>query len=153
MGNQNSLENQLIYGKTRSQTIDKQLKLESKRASKITKILLLGGGESGKSTIVKQMKILHSNGFTEKECLEYRKIVYSNAIESLRIIMLAMNELQISFVNGERKLDLKLFLLQAEKETELNRELANLMKRLWTDIGTQMCFERSSEYQLHDSAK
>jgi len=29
-------------------------------------ITLAGGGESGKSTIVKQMKILHINGFTEE---------------------------------------------------------------------------------------
>ena len=44
--------------------------------SKDVKVLLLGSGESGKSTIVKQMKILHSDGYTQDELEEYRPFVY-----------------------------------------------------------------------------
>lgn len=35
-----------------------------------------GSGESGKSTIVKQMKIIHQNGYTKDELLMFRLIVY-----------------------------------------------------------------------------
>ena len=39
--------------------INKQLRRDKSRDGQIVKILLLGAGESGKSTIVKQMKILN----------------------------------------------------------------------------------------------
>lgn len=32
-------------------------------------------------------------------------------------------------------------------------ETANSLKRLWADKGLQKCYNRSSEYQLNDSAK
>jgi hypothetical protein len=99
------------------------------------------------------MKILHRNGFTQNECLEYKPIVFSNTIESLKSILQAMNALHIQYGDSERKLDAKRFFMQTEKALELNKDLANVMKRLWADRGTQMCFERSREYQLHDSAK
>lgn len=47
-----------------SKEIDKKLALMSKSFESAVKILLLGTGESGKTTIIKQMKILHINGFS-----------------------------------------------------------------------------------------
>ena len=41
-----------------------------------------GSGESGKSTIVKQMKIIHKNGFSPAELAEYRPVVYKNVLDS-----------------------------------------------------------------------
>lgn len=40
------------------------------------KLLLLGAAESGKSTVLKQMKIIHQNGFTKDEVLIYRSIIW-----------------------------------------------------------------------------
>lgn len=38
----------------------------------VFKILILGTGESGKSTLVKQMKIIHNEGYTIDEMLDLR---------------------------------------------------------------------------------
>lgn len=64
--------------------------------------LVLGAGESGKSTIVKQMKIIHETGYSKEECEQYRPVVYSNTIQSLMAIIRAMGQLRIPFADPSR---------------------------------------------------
>ena len=113
-----------------------------------------GAGESGKSTIVKQMKIIHENGYSRDECLQYKQVVYSNVIQSMIAILKAMTRLHISFADASRVEDAKRFLavVTMTPESAINQETAEIMKRLWRDAGFQNCFARSREYQLNDSA-
>ncbi|XP_071551105.1 guanine nucleotide-binding protein G(i) subunit alpha isoform X2 [Panulirus ornatus] len=138
----------------RSKKIDKDLRLAGERAAREVKLLLLGAGESGKSTIVKQMKIIHETGYSREECEQYRPVVYSNTIQSLMAIIRAMGQLKIDFKDSSRADDARHFftLASAADEGELTPELASMMKRLWNDSGVQHCFSRSREYQLNDSA-
>ena len=48
--------------KTRSRRIDAELQSHDERSAKSIKVLLLGPGESGKSTIIKQIKHIHCKG-------------------------------------------------------------------------------------------
>ncbi|QLQ78596.1 hypothetical protein HG537_0A08430 [Torulaspora globosa] len=54
---------------------------EKSRKDEEVKVLLLGAGESGKSTIIQQLKILHQNGFSREELLEYRSVVFRNLLD------------------------------------------------------------------------
>lgn len=65
-------------------------------------IIPKGAGESGKSTIVKQMKIIHETGYSKEECEQYRPVVYSNTIQSLMAIIRAMGQLRIDFAEPGR---------------------------------------------------
>ncbi|OWK06727.1 GNAI1, partial [Cervus elaphus hippelaphus] len=111
-------------------------------------------GESGKSTIVKQMKIIHEAGYSEEECKQYKAVVYSNTIQSIIAIIRAMGRLKIDFSDSARADDARqLFVLAgAAEEGFMTAELAGVIKRLWKDSGVQACFNRSREYQLNDSA-
>ncbi|KAF7359644.1 Heterotrimeric G-protein alpha subunit, GPA3-like protein [Mycena venus] len=62
--------------------INRQISDDSKRPKKECKILVLGPGESGKSTIVKQMRLIHQAGFNERERAEYRSTIYRNVLDS-----------------------------------------------------------------------
>ena len=60
---------------------------------------LLGSGESGKSTIVKQMKIIHQNGYTREELMTFRTTIYKNTLESAHHILLAMRKIGVDPVD------------------------------------------------------
>ncbi|KAJ7049055.1 G-protein alpha subunit [Mycena amicta] len=68
--------------RARSDAIDRTIQEDSKRFKKECKILLLGSGESGKSTIVKQMKIIHQKGYDTRERAVYRPTIYKNVLDS-----------------------------------------------------------------------
>uniref|UniRef100_A0A1I8IIF1 Guanine nucleotide-binding protein G(O) subunit alpha n=1 Tax=Macrostomum lignano TaxID=282301 RepID=A0A1I8IIF1_9PLAT len=139
-----------------SKNIDRKLKEDGVQAAKDIKLLLLGAGESGKSTIVKQMKIIHEGGFTQEDNKQYKPVVFSNTIQSLVAILRAMSTLNISYGDPDRETDAKVVfdVIGRMEDTEpFSEELLLAMKRLWADTGVQECFGRSNEYQLNDSAK
>ncbi|KAJ1109298.1 hypothetical protein NDU88_006660, partial [Pleurodeles waltl] len=139
----------------RSKMIDKNLREDGEKAAREVKLLLLGAGESGKSTIVKQMKIIHEDGYSEDECQQYKAVVYSNTIQSIMAIIKAMGNLKVDFGDAARADDARqLFALAstAEEQGIMPDDLSNVIRRLWADSGVQVCFNRSREYQLNDSA-
>ncbi|KAJ7846555.1 heterotrimeric G protein alpha subunit [Mycena leptocephala] len=67
--------------KARSDAIDRRIREDRKRFQKEHKILVLGTSQSGKSTIVKQMKIVYQGGLDVRERAEYRTTIYKNVLD------------------------------------------------------------------------
>ncbi|KAG9001385.1 Guanine nucleotide-binding protein alpha-2 subunit [Tulasnella sp. JGI-2019a] len=88
----------------RSKVIDKSLEIEKHQRAKDFKILLLGAGESGKSTVVKQMKIIHNGGYTPEELEFFRPIVYKNLLDAAQLIILAMKKLGVDYADNRNRL-------------------------------------------------
>lgn len=63
----------------RNNDIDRQLAVDRKRLAREVKILLLGAGESGKSTVLKQMRLLKEGSPSTDECLQYREVIYGQS--------------------------------------------------------------------------
>lgn len=157
MGNCASTGDQVASA--RSAEIDKQIEEDSKKFRKECKILLLGSGESGKSTIVKQMKIIHQNGFTEQERIEYRPVIYKNLTESAQAIVLAMSKLGVSPEDptnrdiADKIMDYDISLISASMSFCYPEDLALSIQRLWQDpIIPKLMDYHSSEFYLMDSA-
>ncbi|XP_030635936.1 guanine nucleotide-binding protein G(s) subunit alpha isoform X1 [Chanos chanos] len=145
----------------RSRNIDKSLKAEKREYKQTHRLLLLGAGESGKSTIVKQMRILHVNGFNAEEKKQKIQDIKNNIKEAIETIVTAMSTLvppvQLACPANRFRID---YILNFKKESEGNQkdfefpsEFYEHTKTLWQDEGVKACFERSNEYQLIDCAQ
>lgn len=119
MGCTSSMNSDEREAQERSKALDKQLKEDAERAAKDVKLLLLGAGESGKSTILKQMKIIHMDGYSKEDFEQYREVVYSNTIQSLATIIRAMETLNVPFGESSRERDAGMGKLQ-EQSTKFN---------------------------------
>lgn len=118
------------------------------------KLLLLGAGESGKSTFIKQMKIIHGVVFEPEQLREYRRIIYQNMVKGMRVLVDANRKLNIPLRNAENRLagdQLLLFDNFSALDVENFGDFRPLLAGLWTDQGIREAFERRAEYQLTDS--
>lgn len=64
----------------RSKEIDKLIDKDKHLLRRQVKLLLLGAGESGKSTFLKQMRIIHGIHFEPELVIEYQHIIYQNIL-------------------------------------------------------------------------
>ncbi|XP_006122539.1 guanine nucleotide-binding protein subunit alpha-14 [Pelodiscus sinensis] len=134
-----------------SAEIERQLR---KDARKELKLLLLGTGESGKTTFIKQMRIIHGSGFTDEDRKGFSKLVYQNIFTAIQSLIKAMNTLNIQYTSEQNKENaLMIREVEVDKVTSLERKQAEAIKQLWADPGIQECYDRRREYQLSDSAK
>ncbi|KIN08447.1 hypothetical protein OIDMADRAFT_109991 [Oidiodendron maius Zn] len=141
--------------KKRSQAIDRSLEEDSRRLRRECKILLLGSGESGKSTIVKQMKIIHQNGYTVDELALYRLTIYKNLTDCAKALVGAMQDLGIRPQNPEN-IDYGSYLLNYQIDpsphTPLDRKVGVAVTSFWKDGSIELLLERQNEFYLMDSA-
>jgi len=135
-----------------SEGIDHQLETDRATSKNHVKLLLLGAGESGKSTIAKQMKIIHLNGFSQEERQGFKSIIFSNVVGSMRVLIEATEKLHIQISSENQSIATRV--MEEEYFTgDLTPHIANDIKTLWIDAGIRQAFSRSAEFQLNDSAE
>lgn len=128
----------------------KQLKESQKE---FRTMLLLGAGESGKSTILKQVKCLYLDGFSTTEAARYREVIRMNVISSMKTL------LEGASISGfERDMhapeyrESVLLVRSASDTDELTPELTEAIKNLWRSNFIQAAWENSNRLQVIESA-
>ncbi|KAI5840531.1 guanine nucleotide binding protein, alpha subunit [Morchella snyderi] len=140
-------------GAQKSREIEKLIRQDEKKMSKEVKLLLLGAGESGKSTILKQMKLIHASGFSKSDREDYRVIIFSNLLNSFKIILEAMEAYNLTFVNKENESYVELVIMERElaRGESFPKEYQTAFRSLWMDPGVRSTVSRGNEYALHDN--
>ncbi|CAO3675682.1 unnamed protein product [Umbelopsis ramanniana] len=161
-----------------SNAIDRKLAAERAALAKdrTAKLLILGAGESGKTTVLKQIKIIHGEGFNiERE--EYRKIIRVNALTAIRELCLCMlqHKATVTFPINQEHFDYLLSLEGPVESTFMNgkkfnslirrrqssedvsadaifHQAAPSIKAIWGDPAAQEVFQRGLAKNMQDSA-
>jgi len=139
--------------KKRDAEISNELQNAKTKMDNEVKLLLLGAGQSGKSTVAKQMKIIHMDGFSDDELKSYTSVICSNIVVAMRAILFAAKDMDIHISKSLKSSVSRLLSDDNEYFSgTLTPQMTEDIKSLWEDKGVRATFKRRSEYQLNDCA-
>uniref|UniRef100_A0AC11EAW3 G protein subunit alpha 13 n=1 Tax=Ovis aries TaxID=9940 RepID=A0AC11EAW3_SHEEP len=144
----------------KSKEIDKCLSREKTYVKRLVKILLLGAGESGKSTFLKQMRIIHGQDFDQRAREEFRPTIYSNVIKDLleeKVQIVSIKDYFLEFEGDPHCLrDVQKFLVECFRSKRRDQQQKPLYHHFTTAINTEnirLVFRDVKDTILHDNLK
>ena len=137
-------------------TIDKAGRVDSEVDVTIKKLLLLGAGESGKSTIFKQMVDLYAHGFDQQAMIEWIPVIRANLISSMQLLVKNCQKFKAEGKDGfdiapERADDCHL-LTHKDYDQGFTPKVAEAIARLWSDSAIQNAYRLRSIFHLPDGS-
>lgn len=149
----------------RSARIEQKQRASVMKSQEYIKLLLLGAGESGKSTLFKQMIALYGKGYSEEECKKYKCIIAQNIITAMKTLLSRtkwdrpeefeddddevkkFGTLDPALTEGAREI------WKITVETELSKENGDHVIALWEDAGIKETYNQRAQFQFPDSAE
>ncbi|GAB1731400.1 hypothetical protein NU195Hw_g5882t1 [Hortaea werneckii] len=137
----------------KSKEIEKQLREDQRRMQKEVKLLLLGAGESGKSTVLKQMRLIHTKGFQLPERKQWKVTIFQNLLHAFQVVFGAMEEQEVDFADSGNIRFAEIVAADPEigQDDPMPMDCLNAFKSLWRDQGVQLAIKKGNEYALHDN--
>ncbi|XP_065110435.1 guanine nucleotide-binding protein subunit alpha-12-like [Paramisgurnus dabryanus] len=133
----------------RSREIDVMLK----RTSQLPVVLLLAGNRhSGKSTFIKQIRIISGPEFSQQELIDFRQSVYQDVIEGLQALVKEKNKMGIPWENSAN--EMHEMLMMSVETWKMNLEphkfqgFVTAINSLWNDSGIQEAYSKTKEIIL-----
>mmetsp|Transcript_11549 Transcript_11549/g.13263 ORF Transcript_11549/g.13263 Transcript_11549/m.13263 type:complete len:382 (-) Transcript_11549:108-1253(-) len=126
-------------------------KAKIKEDSKI-KLLLLGAGESGKSTLFKQMKLLYKEkDFTPDQRKQSRQIVHGNIIQDICIVMEACKLKELGADDAKLWENYKTVCDWNKIHHVISASDGDVLKEMWHSPAVQACWMDRSDVQVQDA--
>ncbi|KAK6753616.1 hypothetical protein RB195_012916 [Necator americanus] len=120
----------------------------------IIRLLLLGAAESGKTTLLEQIRLLYKQNYSETEFMHRKAFIYNNILISIRKLIQRMKDTDTAYENPDTARYAEK--IMAEEETQFScftMDIADAIQRVWKDGAVQKLYERRSEINLNDSSK
>jgi len=137
--------------KARSKQIESVMNRGHQHDQQVNKLLLLGAGESGKSTLFKQMITIYGKGYPESERKVFTPIIYNNIITSMKILCLQSQNKKYKAITSKNTPS-RTAIEELKSDAEIDQTVAGHIKALWADEGIKGTFAARANFQLTDSA-
>jgi len=129
----------------RDKAIGEVLDSEQKEMRLEMKLLLLGAGESGKSTLFKQIVTLYGPGLSDEDRLKFSAVIHLNCIESMKVLVDTAEKLSADF---KAQADL---IRAHDQGAAVSRKIVEAFKVLWPLPQIQSAFEHRASHLIPDS--
>ncbi|KAJ6239590.1 guanine nucleotide-binding protein g(o) subunit alpha [Anaeramoeba flamelloides] len=136
-----------------SKLIEKKLKKLRVVLDNEIKILLLGPGDSGKSTVVKQMRLINGLDFDQEEREDFVDKIRFNVIQNTRALVFAMDQFGVEYSDKTNLKSSKYFKSISPTNSTWGEDVYSNIKTLWKDQGIQEVFKKGSEFHLNDTSR
>jgi len=135
----------------RSKKLEAINRNQHKQDKRKIKLLLLGAGESGKSTVFKQLDVLYGANFPEAERQTHLVSVHSGILSNARELLNACDKLGHPLKDSSIKTAFMSIPEAEETLVSADENYPVILKRLWADPGAQATWALRSELQIQDS--
>jgi len=153
-------------------SVGKDLKEDAKADKQIKKLLFLGAGGSGKSTLFKQLRNIHGTGFAADDRKGFIEHIHCQIQEQMRLVLEEMELAAEAKAKGDNGDDNKVpddfdrfeglnnpaakeachLLLSNKNDTKLNTQLAEACKTLWAEEAIKKIYEDRATTGIDDSS-
>lgn len=124
----------------------------------VRKLLLLGTSGAGKSGMLKQLRLLHGNGYNDKARLTFKNQIYGQIITQIKLLITTFRVFQHSepqiFANAlsEKGITAAKFMDKLSNNSDLNQNVVANIKILWQENVIQRTFAIKQNTQIVDSS-
>lgn len=120
-----------------------------RRSSNRFQVLLLGSGDSGKSTILKQMRLIHKVPFSPQEIESYRQLVFENLTRGMAYLLDSMEDMDLRVsAENEQFVDLVMGARDIRDGEPFPTSFYQPLKMLWNDPNVKQAWQRGNEAAL-----
>jgi len=159
--------------KAQDRDVGRDLEKDKSKDKLVKKLLFLGAGGSGKSTLFKQLRSIHGSGWTKEDRLTFVDHIHAQIIEQMKLALEtieldALEELKEQnedvedykapadhnpFAHFAPQAQQAIVTLRSVKDPKLTASTADACQTLWAEESIHEMYEQRAQIGIEDSTK